>query len=66
MTDFLKIFVLTILGIVAFGVIAILDLWLLLWIWPIVVLALPIALIIYIFNLYLIAKSQKKVKRTKQ
>lgn len=65
MLDFLKIFGLTILGIIAFGVIALLGIWLLLWIWPIVVLALPIALIIYVFNLYLIAKPQKKTKRIK-
>lgn len=65
MLDFLKIFGLTILGIIAFGVIALLGIWLLLWIWPIVVLALPIALIIYIFNLYSITKPQKKTKSTK-
>lgn len=65
MTDFLKIFGLTILSIIAFGVIALLGIWLLFWIWPIVVLALPIALIIYVFNLYLIAKPQKKTKRIK-
>lgn len=48
MTDFLKIFGLTILGIIAFGVFVLLGIWLLFWIWPIVVLALPIALIIYV------------------
>lgn len=66
MLGFWKILGLTILGIIAFGVIALLGIWLLLWIWPILVLALPIALIIYVFNLYLIAKRQKKMKRTKQ
>ena len=65
MLDFLKIFGLTILGLIAFVMIALLGIWLLLWIWPIVVLALPIALIIYIFNLYLIVKPQKKTKRIK-
>lgn len=65
MTDFLKIFVLTILGIIAFMIVAILGIHILLIFWPIVVLALPIALIIYIFNLCLIAKPQKKTKRIK-
>lgn len=62
MLDFLKIFGLTILGIIAFAVIALFGIWLLLWIWPIVVLALPIALIIYVFNLYLTTKTEQKDK----
>ena len=65
MLEFLKIFGLTILGIIAFGVIALFSIWLLFWIWPIVIIALPIALIIYVFNLYSIAKQQKKTKRIK-
>lgn len=65
MLEFFKILGLTILGIIAFAVIAFFGIWLLLWIWPIVILALPIALIIYIFNLCLIAKPQKKTKRSK-
>lgn len=65
MKDFLKILGLTILGIIAFGVVALLGIWLLLWIWPIVVLAFPIALIIYVFNWYSITKPQKKTKKTK-
>jgi hypothetical protein len=60
MLDFLKIFGLIILGIIAFAVIALFGIWLLLWIWPIVVLALPIALIIYVFNLYLTTKTEQK------
>lgn len=63
MLDFLKILGLTIFGVIAFGVIAVLGIWLLLWTWPIVVLALPVALIIYVFNLCSIAKPQKKNKR---
>ncbi len=55
MLDFLKIFGLTILGIIAFVMIALLGIWLLVWIWPVVIIALPIALIIYIFK--------KKTKR---
>ena len=65
MLEFLKIFGLTILGIIAFIIVALLGIHILLMIWPIVILALPIALIIYVFNLYLIAKPRKKTKRTK-
>lgn len=60
MLDFLKIFGLTVLGVIAFVGIALLGIWLLLWMWPIVIIALPIALIIYIFNLCLIAKPKKE------
>lgn len=63
MLEFFKILGLTILGIIAFGVIALLGIWLLLWIWPIVILALPIALIIYLIQLYMIAKSTKKNRK---
>jgi len=56
---------LTILGIIAFIIVALLGIHILLMIWPIVILALPIALVIYVFNLYLIAKPRKKTKRTK-
>lgn len=63
MLEFFKILGLTILGIIAFGVIALLGIWLLLWIWPIVIIALPIALIIYLIQLYMIAKSTKKNRK---
>lgn len=63
MLEFFKILGLTILGIVAFGVIALLGIWLLLWIWPIVIIALPIALVIYLIQLYMIAKSTKKNRK---
>lgn len=62
MLEFFKILGLTILGIIAFAVIAMLGIWLLLWIWPIIIIALPIALIIYLIQLYMIAKSIKKKK----
>lgn len=61
--EFLKIFGLTILGIIAFGVIALFGIWLLLWFWPIVIIALPIALVIYLIQLYMIAKSTKKNRK---
>ena len=63
MLEFFKILGLTILGIVAFGVIALLGIWVLLWIWPIVIIALPIALFIYLIQRYKIAKSTKKNKK---
>jgi len=58
--DFLKIFGLTILGIIAFFVITLLGIWILFWIWPIVIIALPIALIIYFVKLYNISKPKNK------
>jgi len=65
MLEFLKIFGLTILGIIASGVIALFGVWLLIWIWPIIIIALPIALIIYLVYLIKIAKPQK-TKRSKK
>jgi membrane protein implicated in regulation of membrane protease activity len=59
----LKILGLTILGIIAFAVIALFGIWLLLWIWPIVIIALPIALFIYLIQLYKIAKPAKKNRK---
>lgn len=65
MKEFLKIFGLTILGIIAFMVIALLGVWLLIWIWPIVIIALPIAGLIYLIELIRFAKPQNK-KRSKK
>lgn len=63
MLEFFKILGLTILGIIAFGVMALLGIWLLLWIWPIIIIALPIALVIYLIQLYKIAKPIKKNRK---
>ena len=65
MKEFLKIFGLTILGIIAFMVVALLGVWLLIWIWPIVIIALPIAGLIYLIELIRFAKPQNK-KRSKK
>ena len=65
MLEFLKIFGLTILGIIGFAMIALFGIWLLLWIWPIVIIALPIALIIYLVYLIKIAKPQKTKRSEK-
>ena len=62
MFEFFKILGLTILGIVAFAIIALFGIWLLLWIWPIVIIALPIALVIYLVKLIRFAKPEKKKK----
>lgn len=60
MKEFLKIFGLTILGVIAFMVIALLGVWLLIWIWPIVIIALPIAGLIYLIELIRFAKPKKQ------
>ena len=63
MLEFFKILGLTILGIIAFGVVALLGIWLLLWIWPIIIIALPIAGLIYLVELIRFAKPKKKNKK---
>ena len=63
MLEFLKIFGLTILGIIAFSVIALLGIWLLFWIWPIVIIALPIAVLIYLVTLIKAIKLKNKKKK---
>ena len=63
MLEFFKILGLTILGIIGFGVAALLGIWLLLWIWPIVIIALPIAGLIYLVELIRFVKPKKKSKK---
>jgi len=63
MFEFFKILGLTISGIIAFAVIAFFGIWLLLWIWPIVIIALPIAGLIYLVKLIQFAKLKKKNKK---
>lgn len=65
MLEFLKILGLTILGIIAFTIIALFGIWLLLWIWPIVIIALPIALIVYLIQLIQAAKPKSKNRKGK-
>lgn len=65
MLDFLKILGFTILGIIGLLVGGILICWIMLWIWPIVIIALPIAGLIYLIELIRIAKP-KKTKRSKK
>ena len=63
MFEFFKILGLTILGIIGFAIIALFGIWLLLWIWPIVIIALPIAGLIYLIELIRFAKPKKKNKK---
>ena len=48
MLEFLKIFGYTILGLIAFFMLCLLGTWILLLIWPLVIIALPLAVIIYL------------------
>lgn len=56
---FLEILCLTILGIVAFIIITILSIWILLLLWPLIIIALPIAGLIYLIQI----KEQKKKRK---
>ena len=67
MEEFLKILGLTILGIIGFAMIALFGIWFLIMLWPIVIIALPIAGLIYLIELIRFAKLKKKqqTKRSK-
>lgn len=60
MVEFLKILGLTILGVIGFLMIALFGVWLLLMIWPIIMIALPIAALIYLIELIKISKPKKQ------
>lgn len=60
MVEFLKILGLTILGVIGFLMIAFFGVWLLLMIWPIIMIALPIAALIYLIELIKISKPKKQ------
>lgn len=63
MVEFLKVFAYTILGLIAFVVIALFGVWMLILLWPIVIIALPLALIIYLsLVVYKLAKKENKKK----
>lgn len=63
MLEFFKILGLTILGIIGFAMIALFGIWFLIMLWPIIIIALPIAGLIYIVKLIEIAKPKKKNKK---
>ena len=63
MFEFFKILGLTILGIIGFAMIALFGIWLLLWIWPIIIISLPISGLIYLVKLIRFAKPKKKNKK---
>ena len=56
---FLEILCLTMLGIVTFIIITILSIWILLLLWPLIIIALPIAGLIYLIQI----KEQKKKRK---
>lgn len=56
---FLEILCSTMLGIVAFIIITILSIWILLLLWPLIIIALPIAGLIYLIQI----KEQKKKRK---
>ena len=56
---FLEILCLTMLGIIAFIIITILSIWILLLLWPLIIIALPIAGLIYLIQI----KEQKKKRK---
>lgn len=63
MLEFFKILGLTILGIIGFAMIALFGIWFLIMLWPIIIIVLPIAGLIYIVKLIEIAKPKKKNKK---
>ena len=68
MFDFFKILGLTILGLAALGVVALLWVFILTLLWPLFIIALPLALIIYFGSVVykLNQKEQKNKKRSKK
>lgn len=63
MFEFFKILGLTILGIIGFAMIALFGIWFLIMLWPIIIIALPIAGLIYIVKLIEMAKPKKKNRK---
>ena len=63
MLEFLKILGLTILGIIGFAMIALFGIWFLIMLWPIIIIALPIAGLIYIVKLIEMTKPKKKNRK---
>lgn len=57
--NFLEILCSTMLGIVVFIIITILSIWILLLLWPLIIIALPIAGLIYLIQI----KEQKKKRK---
>lgn len=67
MEEFFKILGLTILGIIGFAMVALFGIWFLIMLWPIIIIALPIAGLIYLIKLIRFTKLEKKqqTKRSK-
>ena len=58
--NFLRILGLTVLGVIGFLMIALFGTWLLFMMWPIIMIALPIAALIYLIELIKISKPKKQ------
>ena len=58
--NFLRILGLTILGVIGFLMIALFGTWFLFMMWPIIMIALPIAALIYLIELIKISKQKKQ------
>ena len=52
MEEFFKILGLTILGIIGFAMVALFGIWFLIMLWPIIIIALPIAGLIYLIKFF--------------
>lgn len=63
MLEFLKIFAYTILGIVAFGMAAMIGLFMIIMLWPLLLVAFPLAFIIYVIILLNKNKQNKRSKK---
>ena len=60
MLNFLRILGLTVLGVIGFLMIALFGTWLLFMIWPIIMIAIPIAALYYLIELIKISKPKKQ------
>lgn len=58
--NFLRILGLTVLGVIGFLMIALFGTWFLFMTWPIIIIALPIAALIYLIELIKISKQKKQ------
>ena len=63
MLEFLKIFAYTILGIVAFGMAVMIGLLMIIMLWPLLLVAFPLAFIIYVIILLNRNKQNKRSKK---
>lgn len=63
--NFLRILGLTVLGVIGFLMIALFGTWFLFMMWPIIIIALPIAALIYLIELIKISKPKTQKRSEK-